>query len=123
MVKHELLRPVGILIIHPEGSLESADFQRIAQEIDPYIETNGKLQGLMIEAESFPGWKDFAALLAHLIFVKDHHRRIKKVAAVGDSRFLTMAPQIASHFVQADVRHFSAAQREDALRWLREIQT
>jgi hypothetical protein len=120
MVDFELLKDDGILVIRPAGSLEAADFQEIAKEVDPYIEANGKLHGLMIEAESFPGWKDFAALVAHLKFVRDHHRKIEKVAAVSDSSFLSIAPKIASHFVQADVRHFSVAQREEAFAWLRE---
>jgi hypothetical protein len=73
----------------------------------------------MIDAGSFPGWKDFAALVAHLKFVKDHHRKIEKIAAVSDSSVLTIAPKIASHFVQADVRHFAHSQMEEALAWLR----
>lgn len=119
MVTFELLAPEGLLIIRPMGSLEAADFQRIAQVVDPFIEANGKLHGVMIDAESFPGWKDFAALVAHLSFVKDHHRKIEKIAAVSDSSFLTIAPKLASHFVQADVRHFAHSQREEALAWLR----
>jgi hypothetical protein len=119
MVTYELLRPEGILVIRPEGSLEASDFEKIAQEVDPYIEASGKLHGVMIDAESFPGWKNFAALVAHLRFVKDHHRKIEKIAAVSDSSFLTIAPKIASHFVQADVRHFAHSQREEALAWLR----
>jgi hypothetical protein len=119
MLNHDLVGAEGILILRPEARLEASDFQRLAQEIDPYIEANGKLDGVMIDAESFPGWKDLAALVAHLKFVKDHHRKIQKVAAVSDSAFLSFAPQIASHFVQANVRHFSRAQREEALRWLR----
>ena len=78
MVNYELLRDEGILIIRPEGSLEASDFQKIAQDVDPYIEANGKLRGVMIDAESFPGWKDFAALVAHLKFVREHHRGIGK---------------------------------------------
>jgi len=66
MINHQLLETEGILILRPEAPLESADFQRVAQEIDPYIEANGKLHGVMIDAESFPGWKDFAAMVAHL---------------------------------------------------------
>jgi len=119
MVNYELLRDEGILIIHPEGSLEASDFQKIAQEVDPYIEANGKLRGVMIDAESFPGWKDFAALVAHLKFVQGHHRNIEKIAAVSDSGFLAIAPKIASHFVQAEVRHFPHSQRDEALTWLR----
>jgi hypothetical protein len=120
MVHFELLKVEGILIIRPEAPFEATDFQRLAQEIDPYIEANGKLHGVMIDAESFPGWKDFAALLAHLKFVRDHHKKVQKVAAVGDSSFVTIAPKIVSHFVQADVRHFSRAQKQDGLLWLRE---
>jgi SpoIIAA-like len=120
MLSHELLRPHGILILRPEGSLEATDFQRVAAEIDPYIEANGKLEGVMIDAASFPGWKDFAGLFAHLKFVKDHHRRIEKVAVVSDSSVLTLAPKFAGHFVQAEIRHFSHAQRQDAIQWLRE---
>jgi hypothetical protein len=119
MVNYELLRTDGILVIRPEASLEAADFQRIAQEVDPYIEASGKLHGVMIDAKFFPGWKDFAALVAHLKFVKDHHRQIERIAAVSDSGFLSIAPKIASHFVQAEVRHFAHSQRDEALAWLR----
>jgi hypothetical protein len=118
MIKHELLRTEGILILTPEAPLESADFERLAQEIDPYIEANGKLHGVMIDAESFPGWKDFAGLVAHLRFVRDHHQKIQKLAVVSDSSVLSFAPKLASHFVQAEVKHFSHLQREDALLWL-----
>jgi len=119
MVNFKLLPAEGILVIQPEASLEAADFQRIAQEVDPYVEANGKLHGVMIDAKSFPGWKDFAALVAHLKFVKDHHRKIERIAAVSDSSFLSIAPKIASHFVQADVRHFAHSQMDEALHWLK----
>src|SRR5438045_7015722 len=119
MVEHELLRTDGILILRPQSSLEAADFEKLAQEIDPYIEANGKLHGLMLDAEAFPGWQNFAALIAHFKFVRDHHRKIEKVAVVSDSTFLSVAPKIATHFVQADLRHFTHQQRDAALAWLR----
>jgi hypothetical protein len=120
VINHKLLRTEGILVLTPDSPLESADFENLAQEIDPYIEQNGKLQGLLLDAESFPGWKDFAGLVAHLKFVKNHHQKIQKVAVVSDSGLLSFAPKLASHFVQADVKQFPRAQREDALRWLTE---
>ena len=118
MIKHKLLQTEGILVVTPESPLESTDFERLAHEIDPYIEKNGKLHGIMIDAESFPGWKDFAGMIAHLKFIKNHHQKIQKLAVVSDSSVLSLAPAIASHFVQADVKHFSRSQREDARRWL-----
>jgi hypothetical protein len=119
MVHYELDRDEGILIIRPEGALDADDFQRIANEVDPFIEANGKLHGILIEAKSFPGWKDFAALIAHLRFIRDHHRKVERIAAVSDSGFLAVAPKIASHFVHAEIRHFPNSQKEEALAWLR----
>lgn len=119
MISYELLRDEGILIVSPHGRLESADFTRLAQEVDPYIQEKGKLAGLMICAESFPGWEDLGALISHLKFVKDHHRHITKVAAVTDSAFLSIMPRVVDHFVSAEVRHFDYRDEEAALAWLR----
>lgn len=120
MLNYNLLRDEGILILTPTGALEGSDFEAVARAIDPYIEEKGDLRGLMIEAESFPGWNDFASFVSHLRFIRDHHRHIRKVAAVSDSAFLSIAPRIAGHFVNAEVKHFESAEREGALAWLRE---
>jgi hypothetical protein len=119
MVDYELLSEEGILVLRPQGSLEASDFQKIAQAVDPFIEAHGKLRGVLLDAASFPGWADFAALVAHLRFVKDHHRLVEKIAAVSDSAFLAIAPKIASHFVKAEIRHFSQSEKEEAWAWLR----
>lgn len=119
MIAYELLRDEGILIVSPKGRLESADFTRLAQEIDPYIQEEGKLAGLMIYAEAFPGWEDLGALLSHLKFVKDHHKHITKVAAVTDSKFLSIMPGVIDHFVSAEVKYFDYRDKEAALEWLR----
>jgi hypothetical protein len=120
MIDHELLREAGVLVVSPRGALQAADFENLAREVDPYIAERGSLAGLMICVESFPGWKDFAGLVSHLRFVRDHHRKIHRVAAVTDSGFLSIALRIAQHFVHADVRHFPYADRAQALAWLSE---
>jgi len=118
MISHELLRERGILIVIPEGPLEKNDFEALAREVDPYIEAQGKLNGLLISARLFPGWKDFAALVSHLRFVKNHHQKIRKVAAVTDSGFLSILPHIANHFVAAEIKHFEYGDKDRALAWL-----
>lgn len=120
MLKHEILKDEGILIISPVEALTSEDFESLARDVDPYIEQHGPLAGLVIEAESFPGWRNFGALVSHLRFVKDHHRNIKKVAAVTDSSFLSVLPSVANHFVNAEVKHFDFADKEAAMKWIRE---
>ena len=118
MIQHELLRDRGILILKPDGALRAEDFATLAAAIDPYIEQHGELNGLMIEAPSFPGWENFAALLSHLRFVRDHHRQIRRIAVVSDSPLLAAAPKIASHFVSAKLRTFDVASRAAALAWV-----
>ena len=118
MIHHELLRDQGILIVTPQGPMEKADFDKLAQVIDPFIAAKGRLNGLMIYIESFPGWSNFAALVTHLNFVKDHQRTIAKVAAVTDSGFLSILLRIADHFFRAEVRHFDFGDKQNALIWL-----
>ena len=118
MIKLELLRDQGIVILSPDGPLEKADFERLAHEIDPFIAANGKLKGLMICAKAFPGWDSFGALVSHLKFVRDLHRQVGRIAAVTDSEFLKIMPHIAKQFVSAQVRQFPSHQRTEALAWL-----
>ena len=120
MLSHELLEDDGILVVEPTGALEASDFEALAAVADPYIEQRGELRGLLIQTEAFPGWRDFAALIGHVRFVRNHHKHIKKVAAVTDSAFALIVPQVTTHFVSAEVRHFHFARLEAALAWLRE---
>jgi len=119
MLQFELDRADGILILKPMGPLESADFEKLVREVDPFIEDKGQLNGLMIYTKSFPGWENFASFLSHIKFVKDHHRKVKKIAAVTESGFLSIMPQVAKHFVRAEVRHFDYKNKDAALKWLK----
>ena len=102
MIKFELLKDAGLLIVEPREALTAEDFQVVGQTVDPYITENGKLTGLLIDAPSFPGWESFGALIEHMKFVRDHHRKIDRVAAVTDSKILTIAPKIAEHFAHPE---------------------
>lgn len=118
MISFEIDRDKNILIIQPAGKLEVSDFDNLAKSVDPYIEEVGKLSGLMIYTESFPGWQDFGALVKHFKFVKEHHKKIGKVAAVTDSKFISIAPRVVDHFVRAELKHFDYQDKDKALAWL-----
>jgi len=119
MLDYELHRAEGILILKPGGPLESTDFEKLVRDVDPYIGEKGKLNGLMIYVKSFPGWDNFAAFLSHMKFVKNHHQKVKKIAAVTGSGFLSIMPQVANHFIRAEVRHFDYDDKDAALDWLK----
>jgi tRNA U38,U39,U40 pseudouridine synthase TruA len=118
MLNTDALPDRNIVVFTPDGPLEAADFARAAQAIDPLMAANGKLAGLMIHTPSFPGWRDFDAVRAHLKFVRDHQRRIDRLAVVTDSAFLKTMAGIAGAFVHPQVRQFGFAEKERALAWL-----
>jgi SpoIIAA-like len=118
MIEHSLDAANSILHVRPTSSLEERDFVELAKAVDPYIEASGGLAGLIIEAPAFPGWESLAAMLAHMRFVRDHHRHIKKIAAVTDSAMGNVAEHLASHFVAAEIKRFAAGDLEPARQWI-----
>jgi hypothetical protein len=120
MINYELLHDEGILVLHPEGPLEAADFTTLTSQVDTYLQGHGKLRGVLIHAKSFPSWKDFAAMLAHLKFLKVHIQKIEKVAVVADGALANIMPSIAKHFVHAQVQHFDFTREDAAWDWLRQ---
>jgi len=55
MIKHEFLKNDGNLIIEHVSSLQETDFDMLSTLVDTYIQEKGKLNGLVIHTESFPG--------------------------------------------------------------------
>ncbi|MBI2701140.1 STAS/SEC14 domain-containing protein [Mycobacterium gordonae] len=118
MIDFELDAAHSVLLVRPESALAKEDFVALAKVVDPQIEANGDLNGLIISAPGFPGWDSFAALVTHFRFVRDHHKHIKKVAVVTDSHFGDAAEHLASHFVSAEIRHFPAHEQDQARQWV-----
>jgi hypothetical protein len=118
MIDYTLDPASGILHLQPKSSLEQADFERLAKAVDPYITETGDLAGVIVETPAFPGWSSFGAFAAHLRFVKDHHRHIRKIALVTDSPIGNVGEHLVSHFVSAEVKQFPASALESARSWI-----
>jgi len=118
MIEHSLDAARSVLRLRPKSALAKEDFAQIAKIVDPHIEATGGLAGIIVEAPTFPGWDSLGALAAHLRFVRDHHKQVKKIAIVTDSALGNVAEKLASHFVSATIKHFPAAQVQAAERWI-----
>ena len=118
MIESNLDAANGILTVRPTAKLEQADFENLAKTVDPFVEKRGGLSGLIIEAKAFPGWAGFGALVAHLRFVREHHKKVGKVAVVTDSAMGDLAEKLASHFVAAQIKHFGAGEADAATKWI-----
>jgi hypothetical protein len=118
-LEFELLEDEGILILAPRGPLEAGDFDRMTAVLDPWLEGGHRLNGLVIDAEHFPGWDDLRGLVSHVRFVKDHQSRVRRIAFVSDDRLLHAVPSIAGRFLSAEVKAFEEEALDDALGWVR----
>jgi len=108
----------AIVTLEPHGTLSEEDFRRADAAVDPFIELHGGLRGMIIHVHSFPGWDSFSAMISHLSFVQQHHRKVKRIAVASDSNLGNLAEAIGSHLVAAEIRPFGFDQLEDAKRWI-----
>ncbi len=116
-VSVRLLSEPGVIVVEVKQALRAQDFDAVAFTADAWIEAHGDLQGLVIHAREFPGWENLGGLLRHVRFLRDHHRRVKRVALAVDGKLASLVPRIAEHFVQAEVKSFAYDQLDPAIRW------
>jgi stage II sporulation SpoAA-like protein len=118
MLDYTLDTASSILYLRPSAALAKEDFAQLAKTVDPHIEKTGELAGIILEAAKFPGWESVGAMAAHLRFVREHHKRVKKIAIVTDSAIGSVGERLGSHFVAAEIKHFPAGRLEAAKQWI-----
>ena len=118
MIFYDLDENAGVLTVRPEGKLETQDFLTLSEVVDPFIKERGGLNGIIIVTKKFPGWEDFNGMIEHMRFVRNHHRKIAKVAIVTDSKIADVAESLGKHFIKASIKHFSFKELESAKGWM-----
>src|SRR4029453_14717937 len=104
MIDYTLDAAHSILHVRPKSALSESDFKTLAGAVDPHIEAAGGPAGLITKPPGFPGWESLGAMVAHFRFVRDHHKRIKRIALVTDSSLGNVAERLATHFVAAEIK-------------------
>ncbi len=118
MLAYHLNESTGIVELRPRGPLEATDFASLALTVDGYIEDHGKLRGLLLELEHFPGWDDWDAAAAHLRFVREHLPKVDRVALLTDNPWLEPLPDVVRLLTPLEVRRFPLEKRGDAYAWI-----
>ena len=118
MLDFSIMQQEGILVLKPKGPLSKEDFSGLSAAADTYLSDHAKLHGVMVQAKGFPGWENFGGFAAHMHFVRDHHRKVERVAIVTDSPVAGVAESLGKHFTSAEVRHFSFPDDQKAMDWL-----
>lgn len=118
MIEIDLSDP-DLVVIHPQGSLREQDFKTLAEKIDDRINETDKVPNFVILVDKLPHWDSIGALTQHIDFVRQHGKIVGKVALVGDTPLLTVAPEVANKLVKATVRRFPANKLSQAKEWAR----
>ena len=121
MIDIDLSDP-DFVTLRPEGALSEGDFAALAAAIDGRINETDKVPNLVIRVDKLPHWDSIGALTRHFHFVKEHQKIVRKVAIVGDSPLLWVAPEIANQFTAATIRRFPDRKLEDAKAWVRAVE-
>ena len=108
----------GLAVFEPDGALEKIDFELAARTIDPYIEKFGLINALIIHVEHFPGWDSVGALASHFKFVKEHHKKISRIALSTDTVIRKFIETIGGYFLDAEIKVFSFQELELAKEWV-----
>jgi hypothetical protein len=118
MLAYHLNESTGIVELRPRGRLEARDFESLALTVDGYIEDHGKLRGVLVELDHFPGWDDWEAVSAHLRFLRQHLPRIDRVALLTDNPWLEPLPDVLRLVTPIEVRRFPTDRRGEAFAWI-----
>jgi hypothetical protein len=114
---HRMLADSGVLVVEVQSALRIQDFDALAVTADSWIEAHGNLAGLVLHAKKFPGWENLGSMMRHLEFVRDHQRKIRRIAICVDGQMANLAPELAKHFLQAEVQTFGYDGLDGAIAW------
>ena len=81
-IEHRLIPESGVVVVEVSQPLRAPDFDALGLTVDSWLDTHERLPGLVLHARAFPGWENIGGLVRHIRFVRDHHRKISRVAVV-----------------------------------------
>jgi hypothetical protein len=108
----------GLLEVEIEAPLNSLNFEVMSSTVDSYILNNKNLNGLLIHAKRFPGWKNLGSFISYIKFMKSHRKKIKKVALVTNSKLANIVPRFSDYFMNADIKNFAFKDLKKARKWI-----
>lgn len=117
VVQHRLLEDSGVLVIEPRDPLRASDFDALSRTVDPWIAEHGELHGVVVHALAFPGWESIGSFVRHLRFLRNHYRKIRKLAFATDAKLYTIIPRMADRILAAEIRVYDYDELDEAIAW------
>lgn len=108
----------GVALLELADQVGQADLEEAAGVINGYLDGHSQIDGLVVHAEFFPWWADFANQVQHLKLNRSHEQQIDRVAICSDSEMADLLPKIGAHFTGAEVRAYKGEEVSEAMHWV-----
>jgi hypothetical protein len=100
------------------GKITKDDYKTLVPEVEALIEQEGNIR-LLLDMEQFKG-EEVKAWGADLNFGREFHKKIDRLAIVGDKRWEKWLTALADPFYAQEAKYFKTDDRDAAWSWLRE---
>jgi len=98
------------------GTIHKGDYDELMPEVEGLIEQEGSIN-LLLDMTGFK-WEKVSAWGADMNFGKSLHKKIAKMAIVGDKRWQKWLAKIADPFYAAEAQYFPSEESAAAWEWL-----
>lgn len=73
-------RESGAIVVEVSAALRPHEFHTLASPRTPGWRPHGDPRGIVIHAREFPGWENLGSFLGHIRFIRNHHRKVARIA-------------------------------------------
>jgi universal stress protein A len=108
-----------IIGIRASGRLTDKDYKEFLPELEKLINREGPLS-LYVDMENFEGWEPKAAW-DDLKFGLAHDVDFKRIAVIGDKKWMEWMIRLSDIFFSAEIRYFPAMEKQQAMDWLQKV--
>jgi SpoIIAA-like len=100
------------------GTITASDYKKLEPEVKSFVEKEGNIR-MLFDLSDFK-WEKLEAWLPDLKFGHEFHKKIEKIAIVGDKTWEKWMTHLAKPFYARDAKFFPSADIDKAWAWLRE---
>lgn len=106
-----------LLELHPSGPLDEADIEQLKINFEKLLSKNEEIK-LLIFASEFSGWATASAAEKHFQLVKNHHKKVSKIAFIIGHPWQKWIAMAIKPFVHPKVKNFEGSDTEAAKTWI-----
>jgi hypothetical protein len=109
----------NILVISATGKLTDKDYKEVLiPRLEAIIRDHGKARLLLDMGNEFHGW-EAAAAWDDARFGLAHRKDFERLGVIGGPKWVEWSVKIGSVAISGEVKTFSADEREQAMRWIK----